>query len=230
MLALLGVGAALLLGGGGGDGDEDDVASGDATTTTVDVGPATTSTTAAAVTTTTEVAGYTPAIETDFVDRCVEDQEAQSTDGQLTEGQIRTFCQCSFDRIEEQIPFADFVEANDGRRARRGPAAGHRGRSCSRASTRSRAAVALAVAVSTAASCAEPPADDPAVTERIFLETCAPGAHTGRGARCAGAPSRRITAELSPRRSSASTATCATTPTPSPPRSPRPPSTAPPPR
>lgn len=35
-------------------------------------------------------------------------------------------------------------------------------------------AVVLAVAISTAA-CAEPPADNPAVTERIFLETCAPG-------------------------------------------------------
>ena len=36
-------------------------------------------------------------------------------------------------------------------------------------------AVALAFAISTAAACTEPPADNPAVTERIFLETCAPG-------------------------------------------------------
>ncbi len=58
-------------------------------------------------------------------------------------------------------------------------------------------AFAVAVAISTTTACAEPPADNPAVTERIFLETCAPGRTPveEQVCRCA---FEAITADLSP--------------------------------
>lgn len=102
-LVLIAAAAFVLLGG---DSDDGETASGRSTTT---ASPEVVDEATTAPPTLTTEATYTSAIEDNFVEQCVPNQ----LDIGLTDAEARNFCQCSFDEIEQNIPFSRFVEANE---------------------------------------------------------------------------------------------------------------------
>jgi molecular chaperone DnaK len=103
LAALLAVAGIFLLGGG-----EDPEDAGDTTTTEEpDEGDDETTTTAPDDETTAPPAGYTPQVQSTFVNGCF-DQLTESSP-QFSAADIQSVCECSFTAIEENIPFDEFV-------------------------------------------------------------------------------------------------------------------------
>ena len=105
VLALVAAAVFLL---GGGDDPED--AADTTTTEQPDDQDDETTTTADEGTTTTAPQDYTPAVEATFVNGCVVDVSADNPD--LNAAVVQSFCQCSFDEISANVPFADFQETD----------------------------------------------------------------------------------------------------------------------
>jgi hypothetical protein len=104
LAALVGAAAFLFLGG---DDDGDGGTAGDGTTTTdtVEVVDETTTSTEAGPTSTTDPFD---AVQSVYVNQCVENPELQ---GQLPDATERQgFCQCTFDAIRSTVPFDHFLE------------------------------------------------------------------------------------------------------------------------
>jgi len=102
-LAALAAAAVFLLGGGD---DPEDAAD----TTTTEEPEQDESTTTEPDVTTTEPQDYTPAVEATFVNGCVADVSA--AEPELSAAVVQSFCQCSFDEISANVPFADFQETD----------------------------------------------------------------------------------------------------------------------
>ena len=56
--------------------------------------------------------GYSPEVERNFTQECV-DEAMAAADGALMEADAREYCSCTYDEIEATVPFAEFAEYDD---------------------------------------------------------------------------------------------------------------------